>query len=254
MAGICRIPAGPFVANTKNTAILSKIPGLINAHHHLYQVFSRNLPQVQNMELFDWLVTLYEIWKGLNEGLAVMVDLDGGDFTMLGVISGIGFIYSILALFQYDDKKDIDTDAVIIANACRHKDSDERRCAALHRNQRHKAGRAYDNAIPAIVSKKTVWSYGGNWKYKEDIAEKMDDFIAAARENGFDGIYMDTLLYSDTSYRHRAPTILSSEIDGGYNRPTAKPLSAASPQRIVLFFLQNRAVYIRSALVCPVSY
>lgn len=45
------------------------------------------------------------VWKGLNEGLAVMVDLDGGDFTMLGVLSGIGFIYSILALFQYDDKK-----------------------------------------------------------------------------------------------------------------------------------------------------
>ena len=28
-------------------------PGLVNTHHHLYQVFSRNLPQVQNMELFD---------------------------------------------------------------------------------------------------------------------------------------------------------------------------------------------------------
>ena len=28
-------------------------PGLINTHHHLYQQFSRNLPQVQNMELFD---------------------------------------------------------------------------------------------------------------------------------------------------------------------------------------------------------
>lgn len=42
-------------------------PGLINTHHHLYQVFSRNLPQVQNMELFDWLITLYEIWKALNE-------------------------------------------------------------------------------------------------------------------------------------------------------------------------------------------
>ena len=38
-------------------------PGLINTHHHLYQQFSRNLPQVQNMELFDWLKTLYEIWK-----------------------------------------------------------------------------------------------------------------------------------------------------------------------------------------------
>ena len=42
-------------------------PGLINAHHHLYQVFSRNLPQVQNMELFDWLKTLYEIWKYLDD-------------------------------------------------------------------------------------------------------------------------------------------------------------------------------------------
>ena len=32
-------------------------PGLINTHHHLYQTFSRNLPQVQNMELFPWLKT-----------------------------------------------------------------------------------------------------------------------------------------------------------------------------------------------------
>ena len=41
-------------------------PGLINTHHHLYQTFTRNLPQVQNMELFPWLVALYEIWRGLN--------------------------------------------------------------------------------------------------------------------------------------------------------------------------------------------
>ena len=42
-------------------------PGLINTHHHLYQTFTRNLPQVQKMELFPWLVTLYEIWRGLDE-------------------------------------------------------------------------------------------------------------------------------------------------------------------------------------------
>lgn len=42
-------------------------PGLINTHHHLYQVFSRNLPQVQNLELFDWLTALYEIWKNLDQ-------------------------------------------------------------------------------------------------------------------------------------------------------------------------------------------
>ena len=41
-------------------------PGLVNVHHHLYQYFTRNLAKVQGLELFDWLVALYEIWKGLN--------------------------------------------------------------------------------------------------------------------------------------------------------------------------------------------
>lgn len=41
-------------------------PGLVNTHHHLYQTFTRNLPKVQNMELFDWLKTLYEIWKNID--------------------------------------------------------------------------------------------------------------------------------------------------------------------------------------------
>lgn len=41
-------------------------PGLINTHHHLYQSFTRNLPEVQNMELFPWLSSLYEIWRGLD--------------------------------------------------------------------------------------------------------------------------------------------------------------------------------------------
>ena len=52
-------------------------PGLINTHHHLYQVFSRNLPQVQNMELFDWLKTLYEIWKNLDEDVIRLSSLTG---------------------------------------------------------------------------------------------------------------------------------------------------------------------------------
>ena len=52
-------------------------PGLVNTHHHLYQQFSRNLPQVQNMELFDWLKTLYEIWKNLNEDVIYYSSLTG---------------------------------------------------------------------------------------------------------------------------------------------------------------------------------
>lgn len=42
-------------------------PGLINTHHHFYQIFTRNILAVQNMELFPWLKYLYEIWKNLNE-------------------------------------------------------------------------------------------------------------------------------------------------------------------------------------------
>ncbi len=52
-------------------------PGLVNAHHHLYQLFSRNLPQVQNLELFDWLTALYEIWKGLNEDTVRLSSMAG---------------------------------------------------------------------------------------------------------------------------------------------------------------------------------
>ncbi|WP_409969341.1 8-oxoguanine deaminase [Bengtsoniella intestinalis] len=52
-------------------------PGLVNTHHHLYQMFTRNLPQVQNLELFDWLVTLYEIWKGIDQETIALSSMAG---------------------------------------------------------------------------------------------------------------------------------------------------------------------------------
>ena len=52
-------------------------PGLINTHHHLYQQFSRNLTRVQNMELFDWLTTLYEIWKNVDADVVRLSSLTG---------------------------------------------------------------------------------------------------------------------------------------------------------------------------------
>ena len=41
-------------------------PGLINTHHHLYQTFTRNIPWAQDCELFDWLITLYDIWRHIS--------------------------------------------------------------------------------------------------------------------------------------------------------------------------------------------
>jgi len=43
------------------------IPGLVNSHHHLCQTLTRNLPQVQDKPLFNWLTALYEIWKHFDE-------------------------------------------------------------------------------------------------------------------------------------------------------------------------------------------
>jgi len=52
-------------------------PGLVNTHHHLYQTFTRNIPQVQNLELFPWLKYLYEIWKNLENETIYYSSLTG---------------------------------------------------------------------------------------------------------------------------------------------------------------------------------
>ena len=72
---------GPNLPQTADTVVDGThfwcYPGLVNTHHHLYQVFSRNLPQVQNLELFPWLTALYEIWKGLDEEVVRFSSLTG---------------------------------------------------------------------------------------------------------------------------------------------------------------------------------
>jgi len=38
------------------------LPGLINTHHHFYQTLTRAVPTAQDVNLFNWLKTLYPIW------------------------------------------------------------------------------------------------------------------------------------------------------------------------------------------------
>lgn len=42
------------------------IPGLVNVHHHMWQVLTRVMPRVQNAELFDWLVENYKVWENVD--------------------------------------------------------------------------------------------------------------------------------------------------------------------------------------------
>ena len=55
----------PAADETLDGSGMAVYPGLINTHHHLYQILTRNLPQVQGLALFDWLTALYGIWKNL---------------------------------------------------------------------------------------------------------------------------------------------------------------------------------------------
>jgi 8-oxoguanine deaminase len=48
------------------------LPGLVNTHHHFYQTLTRNLPQAQNSNLFDWLRVHYPIWARMTpEAIAI---------------------------------------------------------------------------------------------------------------------------------------------------------------------------------------
>jgi len=43
------------------------LPGLVNTHHHLPQVLTRNVPRVQEAPLFRWLSELYDVWRGFDQ-------------------------------------------------------------------------------------------------------------------------------------------------------------------------------------------
>jgi cytosine/adenosine deaminase-related metal-dependent hydrolase len=45
-------------------------PGLVNAHHHIYQNLTRSFRPATEKNLFGWLTTLYPIWAGLDEEAA----------------------------------------------------------------------------------------------------------------------------------------------------------------------------------------
>ena len=77
-------------------------PGLINTHHHLYQTFSRNLPQVQNLELFDWLKALYEIWKNLDSRVIYHSSVTGmGELMKNGCTTCFDHHYAIRQVAGY---------------------------------------------------------------------------------------------------------------------------------------------------------
>lgn len=70
-------------------------PGLVNTHHHLNQVLTRNVPLAQDRALFDWLVTLYEVWRHLRPGDLYVAALAGlGELLKTGCTTAADHFYA----------------------------------------------------------------------------------------------------------------------------------------------------------------
>src|SRR5271157_6017543 len=62
-----RPPQGLRADRTISARYSVALPGLINAHHHLYQTLTRAHAAAADVELFDWLRALYPLWARLDE-------------------------------------------------------------------------------------------------------------------------------------------------------------------------------------------
>lgn len=70
------------------------LPGFVNCHHHLYQALTRNVPRVQNAELFEWLTNLYEIWREVTPELVYVSALVGlGELLLTGCTTSTDHLY-----------------------------------------------------------------------------------------------------------------------------------------------------------------
>ncbi len=59
------LAADPHVDEVIDARWMVALPGFVNTHHHMFQTMTRAVPEVQDAKLFDWLVSLYQVWKGL---------------------------------------------------------------------------------------------------------------------------------------------------------------------------------------------
>ena len=57
----------PLASTTIDATDCLVTPGLINAHHHLYQNLTRAYPLMTDKPLFGWLQTLYPLWRAIDE-------------------------------------------------------------------------------------------------------------------------------------------------------------------------------------------
>ena len=70
------------------------LPGLINTHHHFYQTLTRAVPAAQNVNLFNWLKTLYPIWARMtSEDIRISTQTALAELALSGCTTASDHLY-----------------------------------------------------------------------------------------------------------------------------------------------------------------
>ncbi|TVQ42321.1 MAG: 8-oxoguanine deaminase [Gloeocapsa sp. DLM2.Bin57] len=96
------------------------LPGLINTHHHFFQVLTRVIPQAQNATLFDWLESLYPLWSKLTpEGLYISSQMAAAELMLSGCTTACDHLYLFPNGCQLDDQLAAIAEIGLRFHACR---------------------------------------------------------------------------------------------------------------------------------------
>ncbi len=83
------------------------LPGLVNTHHHFFQVLTKVIPAAQNCDLFNWLKTLYPIWANLtSESIYVSAQMAAAELILSGCTTASDHLYIYPNDCQLDDEID----------------------------------------------------------------------------------------------------------------------------------------------------
>ena len=84
------------------------IPGLVNTHHHFYQTLTRAVPAAQDVNLFNWLKTLYPIWAKMTpDDIRISTQTALAELALSGCTTASDHLY----LFPNGSKLDDEIDA-----------------------------------------------------------------------------------------------------------------------------------------------
>jgi len=81
------------------------LPGLVNTHHHFYQTLTRVVPDAQNVNLFNWLKTLYPIWARMQpEDIRISTKIALSELALSGCTTAMDHLYLFPNGSKLDDE------------------------------------------------------------------------------------------------------------------------------------------------------